>query len=217
MSCLVFWVVSFLFFVFVSFSFFPFFQVIMSWSIVVSKLFRGMVYKWNSVTKRAISFADITASYVTSNIKEKGIVKDVCYFPSTSSSVLFSIPVFCQLFLHGQSFGLSTAGFIFHQKRFFFSFRMNALKNCSVSLTVKWGISNLCYRIVQWKQSCTHSLATKSTDHVPDAVLERCGLGPHRAVVATECREAGASLNSIILFLFSPFLASSPPQGRLWK
>ena len=130
--------------------------------------------------------------------------------------VLFYFPSQYSVSCFYKSFGLSTPGFIIHQKRFFFSFRMNALKNCSVSLTVKWGISNLCYRIVQWKQSCTHS-ATESTDHVPDAVLERCGLGPHRAVVATECREAGASLNSIILFLFSPFLTSSPPQGRLWK
>lgn len=35
----------------------------------------------------------------------------------------------------------------------FFSFRMNALKNCSVSSTVKWGYQYLHYRIVLWKES----------------------------------------------------------------
>lgn len=37
----------------------------------MGKHFRGMVYKRNSVAKRAISFIGLTASYVISNIEVK--------------------------------------------------------------------------------------------------------------------------------------------------
>ena len=73
MSCLIFWIVSFIFFLSlsVSESLFLFFQVMIHCIIVMGKLFRNLVHKWNFVAKRDVSFAHLTASCVMANIKGK--------------------------------------------------------------------------------------------------------------------------------------------------